>query len=328
MKVDASLEYLLKLGQKIDINVDIEPFEYECGVNVAITSEGIEKLVQKLIQKLKKTLLEHHFNSSKIMQTVREHLKWADGKSVKAAIDVEIFDLLGPKTEDDLKSSTKSDKKKDKSSDKGDNNKSLKKKNNMENDEGAHTIGELTKTKQHSFVTGGRVQIRFPPQTNGILHIGYAKAINVNFGYAAAYGGLCYLRYDDTNFENEEEKFFTGIRDMVECMGYKPYKITHFSDYFQQLYEWAVILIHKGLAYVYHQNAEEMKRFNPKTNELFDKINMLLDLIVKLKMKKRTERWERRRKRRNRSSREKKNMKLLKLIRQEGTINRKVTLKR
>uniref|UniRef100_A0A1A9VIQ2 Glutamyl/glutaminyl-tRNA synthetase class Ib catalytic domain-containing protein n=1 Tax=Glossina austeni TaxID=7395 RepID=A0A1A9VIQ2_GLOAU len=66
----------------------------------------------------------------------------------------------------------------------------------------------------------------------------YAKAININFGYAAAYGGICYLRYDDTNFQNEEEKFFTGIRNMVEWLGYKPYKITHSSDYFQQLHEW------------------------------------------------------------------------------------------
>uniref|UniRef100_A0A1A9VQI9 Glutamyl/glutaminyl-tRNA synthetase class Ib catalytic domain-containing protein n=1 Tax=Glossina austeni TaxID=7395 RepID=A0A1A9VQI9_GLOAU len=92
----------------------------------------------------------------------------------------------------------------------------------------------------------------------------YAKPININFGYAAVYGGICYLRYDDTNFENEEEKFFTGIRDMVEWLGYKPYKITHSSDYFQQLYESAVILIRK--AYVCHQNAEEMKGFNPKPN--------------------------------------------------------------
>uniref|UniRef100_A0A1A9VIQ3 Glutaminyl-tRNA synthetase class Ib non-specific RNA-binding domain-containing protein n=1 Tax=Glossina austeni TaxID=7395 RepID=A0A1A9VIQ3_GLOAU len=133
------------------------------------------------------------------MEYIREHLKWADGKSVKAAIDVEIFDLLDPKTGGDLKPSTKSDKKKDKSkaSDKEDNNKSLKKENNMENDGGAHTIGELTKTKvhfhalgenyktdgymvtnntenilrQHLLVTGGRVQTRFPPEPNEKLRI-------------------------------------------------------------------------------------------------------------------------------------------------------------
>ncbi|KAL9888848.1 glutaminyl-tRNA synthetase [Glossina fuscipes fuscipes] len=301
MKVDASLEYLLKLGQKIDINVDIEQFESECGVNVVITPEEIEKLVQKLIQKHTKALLEqrYHFNSSKIMQEVREHLKWADGKSVKAAIDVEIFDLLGPKTEDDLKPATKTDKKKEKSkpNDNVDNNKSMKKENDTENHDGAHTIGELMKTKvhfhapgenyktdgyvvtnhtenllkQHLRVTGGRVQTRFPPEPNGILHIGHAKAININFGYAAAHGGICYLRYDDTNPEKEEEKFFTGIHDMVEWLGYKPYKITHSSDYFEQLYEWAVILIRKGLAYVCHQNSEEMKGFNPKPSEWRDR---------------------------------------------------------
>uniref|UniRef100_A0A1A9UQV3 Glutamyl/glutaminyl-tRNA synthetase class Ib catalytic domain-containing protein n=1 Tax=Glossina austeni TaxID=7395 RepID=A0A1A9UQV3_GLOAU len=135
-----------------------------------------------------------------------------------------------------------------------------------------------TKTK-HLLVTGGRVQTRFPPEPNGILHIGYAKAININSGYAAAYGGICYLRYDDTNFENEEEKFFTGIRDMVEGLGYKPYKITHSSDHFQQLYEWAVILIRKGLAYVCHQNAEEMKGFNPKSNSE-ELLTMLTSVIV------------------------------------------------
>jgi len=71
------------------------------------------------------------------------------------------------------------------------------------------------------------------------------------------------LRYDDTNPEKEEEKFFIGIREMVEWLGYKPAQITHSSDNFQQLYEWAVELIKKGLAYVCHQSSEEMKGFNP-----------------------------------------------------------------
>lgn len=74
---------------------------------------------------------------------------------------------------------------------------------------------------------------------------------------------MCYLRYDDTNPAKEEEKFFIGIREMVEWLGYKPAKITHSSDYFQQLYEWAVQLIKKGLAYVCHQSSEEIKGFNP-----------------------------------------------------------------
>lgn len=116
---------------------------------------------------------------------------------------------------------------------------------------------------EHLKITGGQVRTRFPPEPNGILHIGHAKAININFGYAAAHNGICYLRYDDTNPEKEEEKFFTGIREMVEWLGYQPAAITHSSDNFQQLYELAVKLIEKGHAYVCHQKSEEMKGFNP-----------------------------------------------------------------
>ena len=89
--------------------------------------------------------------------------------------------------------------------------------------------------ENHLKITGGQVRTRFPPEPNGILHIGHAKAINFNFGYARVNNGVCYLRYDDTNPEKEEEKFFTAIKDMVEWLGYKPWKITHASDNFQQL---------------------------------------------------------------------------------------------
>lgn len=73
--------------------------------------------------------------------------------------------------------------------------------------------------QEHLKLTGGKVRTRFPPEPNGILHIGHAKAININFGYAAANDGICFLRYDDTNPEKEEEKFFTGIFDMVSWLG-------------------------------------------------------------------------------------------------------------
>lgn len=77
-------------------------------------------------------------------------------------------------------------------------------------------------------------------------------------------GGVCYLRFDDTNPEKEEEKFFKGIEDIVKWLGYTPYKITHSSDYFDQLYEWAEELIRRGLAYVCHQTVEEMRGFDAK----------------------------------------------------------------
>jgi glutaminyl-tRNA synthetase len=123
-----------------------------------------------------------------------------------------------------------------------------------------------------------QVQTRFPPEPNGILHIGHAKAININFGYAKvghqssivyfnafqAHGGVCYLRFDDTNPEKEEEKYFKSIEDIVHWLGYTPYKITHSSDYFDQLYAWAEELIRKNLAYVCHMRVEEMRGFEVK----------------------------------------------------------------
>lgn len=116
-----------------------------------------------------------------------------------------------------------------------------------------------------------QVRTRFPPEPNGILHIGHAKAININFGYAKAHNGITFLRYDDTNPEKEEEKFFTGILDMVTWLGYKPYQITHSSDNFQQLYEWAVLLIQKNLAYVCHQKLDEIRGFNPPPSPYRDR---------------------------------------------------------
>ncbi|KAM8706775.1 hypothetical protein ACLKA7_010956 [Drosophila subpalustris] len=290
-RVDAALEYLLKCGQKMNASIDVAELERECGVGVVVTPEEIERVVQEKVKgTYKQTLLEqrYHFNSFKIMQEVRSELKWADAKSLKAAIDVEIFDLLGPKTEADMKPLPKQVDKQPKTNAKPEAAKATATDAAAPTD-GANTIAELMKTKVHFHApgenfktdgyvvtehteqllrdhlkaTGGRVQTRFPPEPNGILHIGHAKAININFGYAAAKNGVCYLRYDDTNPEKEEEKFFVAIREMVEWLGYKPYKITYSSDNFQQLFDWAVELIKKNLAYVCHQKADELKGFNP-----------------------------------------------------------------
>jgi glutaminyl-tRNA synthetase len=93
---------------------------------------------------------------------------------------------------------------------------------------------------------------RFPPEPNGYLHIGHAKAIAVNFGFARYHGGVCYLRFDDTNPEAEEERYFEAIKEMVNWLGFKPYGITYSSDNFDKLYELAEELIKKGKAYVCH----------------------------------------------------------------------------
>ncbi|KAI1135829.1 glutaminyl-tRNA synthetase [Hypoxylon sp. FL0543] len=100
---------------------------------------------------------------------------------------------------------------------------------------------------------------RFPPEPNGFLHIGHAKAIAVNFGFARYHEGQCYLRYDDTNPEAEEQIYFDAILEMVEWLGFKPYKITYSSDNFQRLYDLAEKLITLEKGYVCHCNEAEIK---------------------------------------------------------------------
>jgi glutaminyl-tRNA synthetase len=94
---------------------------------------------------------------------------------------------------------------------------------------------------------------RFPPEPNGYLHIGHAKAMFIDFGLAKERNGHCYLRFDDTNPEAEKKEYIDHIQEIVHWMGWEPYKVTYTSDYFQALYEHAVELIRKGLAYVDHQ---------------------------------------------------------------------------
>lgn len=104
-----------------------------------------------------------------------------------------------------------------------------------------------------------KVFTRFPPEPNGYLHIGHSKAIAINFGFARFHGGQCYLRFDDTNPEAEEEKYFTAIQDIINWLGFQPYKITYSSDNFDKLYELAEFLIQKDGAYVCHCTDEEIK---------------------------------------------------------------------
>ncbi len=103
---------------------------------------------------------------------------------------------------------------------------------------------------------GGRVQTRFPPEPNGYLHIGHAKAIVVDFGVAEDFSGRCVLRFDDTNPEAEDTSFVESIVADIEWLGYEPAEVRYASDYFDQLYQWAILLIEKGLAYVDDQDSE------------------------------------------------------------------------
>lgn len=106
---------------------------------------------------------------------------------------------------------------------------------------------------------GGRILTRFPPEPNGYLHIGHAKSICLNFGVAKKYGGLTNLRFDDTNPETEEVEYVESIKADVRWLGFDWDDRQFFaSDYFEQLYEFALLLIRKGKAYVDHSSAEEI----------------------------------------------------------------------
>ncbi|REJ88357.1 MAG: glutamine--tRNA ligase/YqeY domain fusion protein [Planctomycetota bacterium] len=120
-------------------------------------------------------------------------------------------------------------------------------------------IREIVAADVAAGLHGGRVHTRFPPEPNGYLHIGHAKSICLNFGIAREFGGKCNLRFDDTNPATEETEYVDAIQDDIRWLGFEWDELHFASDYFDQLYEWACVLINKGLAYVDSQTLEEIR---------------------------------------------------------------------
>ncbi|MEG2120579.1 MAG: glutamine--tRNA ligase/YqeY domain fusion protein [Rikenellaceae bacterium] len=134
------------------------------------------------------------------------------------------------------------------------------------------------------------IHTRFPPEPNGYLHIGHAKSICLNFGLAKRYNGTCNLRFDDTNPTKEETEYVDSIKEDIQWLGFMWSKECYTSDYFGQLYAWAVLLIKKGLAYVDDQNQEEIRLGRgtvtvPGTNSPFRdrSVEENLDLFARMK---------------------------------------------
>ncbi|OAV74080.1 Glutamine--tRNA ligase [Bacteroidales bacterium Barb7] len=105
---------------------------------------------------------------------------------------------------------------------------------------------------------GGRVQTRFPPEPNGYLHIGHAKAVCLDFGIARKYGGICKLRFDDTNPGREDVEYVDSIMEDIKWLGFQWDEVVYASDYFRQLYDFAVELIKQRKAYIDEQSSEEI----------------------------------------------------------------------
>ena len=114
-------------------------------------------------------------------------------------------------------------------------------------------VNDLEKGKN-----GSKVQTRFPPEPNGYLHIGHAKAICMDFGMAQKYNGICNLRFDDTNPTKEDVEYVDAIMEDIKWLGFDWANVYYASDYFDQLWDFAIKLIKEGKAYIDEQTAEQI----------------------------------------------------------------------
>eukprot|EP00892_Ulva_mutabilis_P008053 jgi/Ulvmu1/561/UM001_0569.1 len=264
----------------------IADFEKAAGVGIVVGDADITAAVVTVLQDNREALEaeRYRFNTMKLLQPIKNigDMAWADINKVKAELATQTEAILGPKTAADEKPKEKPKKVKAPKPAKA-------KEAVAEEDEAWKTADpyaflpdpkdntdvheELTlsdgtverfcntpeQLKQHLAVTGGSVVTRFPPEPNGYLHIGHAKAMFVDFGFAAKRGGKCFLRFDDTNPEAESPEYIDHIKEIVRWMGWTYCEITYSSDHFQTLYEFAVRLIREDKAYVCHQTGPEIK---------------------------------------------------------------------
>ncbi|KAB2624266.1 glutamine--tRNA ligase-like [Pyrus ussuriensis x Pyrus communis] len=286
-QLEAAFSFLATRGPE---NFDIHKFEEACGVGVEVSEEEIKQTVNEVFEENKTAILEQRYrtNVGDLFAHVRKRHPWADPKIVKQFIDAKLRELLGERTAADDEKVPKKKKEKpakveekvvavstpEQASEEVLNPYSIfpQPSDNYK----VHTsvffsdgsILRCSNTREllekHLNKTGGKVLTRFPPEPNGYLHIGHAKAMFIDFGLAKERDGGCYLRFDDTNPEAEKKEYIDHIQEIVKWMGWEPYKITYTSDYFQDLYDLAVELIRRGHAYVDHQTADEIKEYREK----------------------------------------------------------------
>ncbi|GAA5839111.1 hypothetical protein JCM11251_003679 [Rhodosporidiobolus azoricus] len=254
--------------------VDAEAFNQACGVGFSITPEELDSRVQAYVSANNAEISKNGwggFSKASGLMRQAEELRWVAPLELKAAAE-KVYEALFGKKEDAKKAAQEKAEKAKKEAKAPKASTSAPVVQVAESPDDMFAQGWLSKLhkpgeneqkipermKEHLEWTGGKVFTRFPPEPNGFLHIGHSKAIAVNFGYAKYHKGHCYLRYDDTNPEAEEQIYFDKILENVRWLGYEPYKITHSSDNFGKLYDLAVLLIKKGLAYTSNDTAEEI----------------------------------------------------------------------
>ena len=129
---------------------------------------------------------------------------------------------------------------------------------NTEEKKGLSFVEQMVENDLAEGKNGGRIQTRFPPEPNGYLHIGHAKAICMDFGVAENYGGICNLRFDDTNPSKEDTEYVDSILNDIKWLGFHWANVYYASDYFQQLWDFAEWMIKQGKAYVDEQTSEQI----------------------------------------------------------------------
>ncbi|KAF3431890.1 hypothetical protein FNV43_RR26626 [Rhamnella rubrinervis] len=283
-QLEAAFSFFSTTGPE---NFKLNEFEEACGVGVEVSAEEIEQTVKKVFEENKEVILEQRYrtNVGDLFAHVRKKHPWADPKIVKQLIDAKLFELLGERTAADNEKVPKKKKEKPAKVEEKpvatpeqppeDINPFVifpqPEENFKVHTEVFYSDGSILRCcnkkellEKHLKLTGGKVLTRFPPEPNGYLHIGHAKAMFIDFGLAKDRGGGCYLRYDDTNPQAEKKEYIDHIEEIVKWMGWEPFKITYTSDYFQDLYDLAVELIRRGHAYVDHQTPDEIKEYREK----------------------------------------------------------------
>lgn len=246
-------------------HVDVAKFELDCGVGVVITQAEVDKCIDALFSEHADKIKSEgwDFNFTSLIHVAKDTLKWADGKMIIDTINSKSVETLGDKPKDAKKKKTKKDKPAEEVKKDDEDDLLLYKRKKISSLIGREVAGISNSDdilKEHMRITGGKVVTRFPPEPNGYLHIGHAKAMRFSFTQASDNGGYCYLRYDDTNPEKESKEYIDNIEANVKWLGYEPYQVTFSSDYFTQLYDYAVELIKRGKAYVCDQTAEQMRK--------------------------------------------------------------------
>jgi glutaminyl-tRNA synthetase len=257
------------------------------GVGVVVTEEQICAAIDGLFEENREAIEKdkHDYNFPGLMKKLNAMFPWADGKALTETYNKKKVERVivfgeapvsdgkrkkaGKKTNEEKKDDM--DKKNKRSQDTGNSKSATEKESAVGEfditqfngrDVGQSNSEELV--AQHKATTGGKIQTRFPPEPNGYLHIGHAKSIRFNFSVAKQYAGNCYLRFDDTNPCKENNEFIDHIKDIVNWLGYTPFKTTASSDYFDQLHKFAVQLINQNQAYVCFQKPVEMSEYREK----------------------------------------------------------------